>query len=96
MSHPYLACGVPAPRIGKHRQLYTQSPKIYKIDKDWLNWGLRCVWRDSHYETRRAPHFIMSSFVYFALFVFMVVVVMAGFVVISRFAGAIQQEQVQL
>ena len=38
----------------------------------------------------------MSSFVYFAFFVFVVVVVMAGFVVISRFAGAIQQEQVHL
>jgi cytoskeletal protein RodZ len=36
-----------------------------------------------------------SSFVYFALIVFLVVVIMAGAVVISRFAGAIQQEQAE-
>lgn len=34
-----------------------------------------------------------SSFVYFSIFVFFIVVIMAGAVVISRFAGAIQQEQ---
>lgn len=32
---------------------------------------------------------------YFALIVFLVVVIMAGAVVISRFAGAIQQEQAE-
>jgi len=36
-----------------------------------------------------------SSFVYFALFIFFIMVVLAGAVVISRFAGAIQQEQAE-